>query len=304
MTVMMSPVSERAAGCDRLALATGGRHSPGVRRDSLSDLSTADICRPVESPEDILKSGVRVTKRLLGVDVVFAALPCSNGGYRVTAQEGLLDCRWDSVNILSGCKLAATAIETRRGVLLSDYTETLAISDHYRSVVAAEGLRALACAPALSSSGDSALFYIGQRRSGGLTIAQFEEFQSIVNATGLVLATAARHREFSRQLDMIAGIARSAAQGTEDAGELRTALARICAAANGHLDQGDSGIHVTPRERDVLQLLAQGASNRMIATRLVLSETTIKGYIHTLLSKFDAGSRLEIVAIARRRGMI
>jgi len=53
----------------------------------------------------------------------------------------------------------------------------------------------------------------------------------------------------------------------------------------------------------VLALLADGASNRQIAARLVISEPTVKEHVRALLRKLDAGSRLEAIARARRAGL-
>jgi len=57
---------------------------------------------------------------------------------------------------------------------------------------------------------------------------------------------------------------------------------------------------LTHGERVVLDLLADGALNRRIAKRLVLSEHTAKGYVREISSKLGATSRPKAVAIARR----
>ena len=61
---------------------------------------------------------------------------------------------------------------------------------------------------------------------------------------------------------------------------------------------------LTARERDVLILLSQGASNRVIADRLFLSEATVKGYMTSLLEKLGASSRLEAVVRAHEAGLV
>ena len=62
--------------------------------------------------------------------------------------------------------------------------------------------------------------------------------------------------------------------------------------------------HLSGRERDVLQLLAEGRSNRAIAERLGLSEATVKGHVSRLLDKLNASSRLEAVVRASDAGLI
>lgn len=63
--------------------------------------------------------------------------------------------------------------------------------------------------------------------------------------------------------------------------------------------RGDGGrVRLTSRERDVLQLLAEGCANKIIAERLALAETTVKGYVGTLMEKLGATSRLHAVVRA------
>lgn len=63
-------------------------------------------------------------------------------------------------------------------------------------------------------------------------------------------------------------------------------------------------VELTPREREVLQLLAEGCSNRLIAERLFLAETTVKGYVSNLLDKLHAKSRLQAVIRASEQGLL
>jgi DNA-binding NarL/FixJ family response regulator len=60
---------------------------------------------------------------------------------------------------------------------------------------------------------------------------------------------------------------------------------------------------LSPREREVLALLAEGASNKEIARALALSVHTIKFHIASLTEKLGARSRVEAVAIAVRAGL-
>jgi len=62
--------------------------------------------------------------------------------------------------------------------------------------------------------------------------------------------------------------------------------------------------HLTPREREVLELVAEGLSNRAIAERLGNSEHTVKFHVSSLLGKFGAVTRAELVGLAIRRGLI
>ena len=68
-------------------------------------------------------------------------------------------------------------------------------------------------------------------------------------------------------------------------------------------DEGDHDT-LTPRELEVLRLVAQGLSNRAMAERLFVTERTIKFHVSSLLSKLGAENRTEAVSIAVRRGLI
>ena len=59
---------------------------------------------------------------------------------------------------------------------------------------------------------------------------------------------------------------------------------------------------LTSREREILQLMAQGLPNKGIAARLNISPHTVKFHIASVMAKLGAGSRTEAVAIGARRG--
>ena len=61
---------------------------------------------------------------------------------------------------------------------------------------------------------------------------------------------------------------------------------------------------LTPREIDVLRLVAFGNPNKEIAAQLSISEETVKSYIKNILSKLGANDRTHAVAIAVKRGII
>ncbi len=61
---------------------------------------------------------------------------------------------------------------------------------------------------------------------------------------------------------------------------------------------------LTPREQQVLELLAQGLSTDVIGERLFVSRNTVRNHVQRLMTKLEAHSRLEAVAIAVRRGLV
>ncbi len=60
---------------------------------------------------------------------------------------------------------------------------------------------------------------------------------------------------------------------------------------------------LSDREREVLLLLAQGASNREIADRLFITEGTVKNHVSNVLGKLQAENRTQAAEIARRYGL-
>jgi DNA-binding CsgD family transcriptional regulator len=67
---------------------------------------------------------------------------------------------------------------------------------------------------------------------------------------------------------------------------------------------GPDEFQLTPRERDVLALLAEGRSNKEIARVLGISVHTAKFHVGQLLDKLDATGRTDAVAHAARKGII
>jgi DNA-binding NarL/FixJ family response regulator len=61
---------------------------------------------------------------------------------------------------------------------------------------------------------------------------------------------------------------------------------------------------LTPREREVLALLAEGLANKAIAPRLGITEHTVKAHVAAIYDKLHAGNRAEAVVAAARQGLL
>jgi DNA-binding NarL/FixJ family response regulator len=128
----------------------------------------------------------------------------------------------------------------------------------------------------------------------------------------IVLTTSADHRSLTRAVDAGAAGFLSKDQRLD---ELVDAIHRVMA---GHMvvapallpvllragEEGSAALRLSRREADVLQLMADGASNQEIADQLHLSHHTVRNHVQHIFARLGAHSKLEAVAIGLRRGLV
>jgi DNA-binding CsgD family transcriptional regulator len=117
------------------------------------------------------------------------------------------------------------------------------------------------------------------------------EVESLAGRARLNLRTAARDADGGTD----GGAAASAAAGTRGGGNGRDGTASA--------DPGDP-FGLTPRERQVLSLLAQGATNRQIGAALYMAEKTASVHVSRILAKLDVQGRTEAAAVAHRLHLV
>ncbi len=78
----------------------------------------------------------------------------------------------------------------------------------------------------------------------------------------------------------------------------------LAPAAAAKLAEGVTRVHLTPRELTTLRLMADGKSNKEIATELSISDRTVKTHLGHLFEKLGVTSRTEAVKVAARRGLV
>lgn len=85
------------------------------------------------------------------------------------------------------------------------------------------------------------------------------------------------------------------------------ALVGKVAASASRMAKGEfwpgAGLGLSQRESEVLFLLVQGASNKVVASRLTLGEETVKTHVSSILRKLNVSHRTEAVALALREGI-
>jgi DNA-binding NarL/FixJ family response regulator len=65
-----------------------------------------------------------------------------------------------------------------------------------------------------------------------------------------------------------------------------------------------AGEDLSLREKEVLQLVAQGATNKEIASQLFIAENTVKNHLRNILAKLHLGNRVQAAAYALRQGLM
>ena len=112
-----------------------------------------------------------------------------------------------------------------------------------------------------------------------------------LGSAGYVLKSAGRD-------ELLTALRVAAEGGTYLPGELMEPLVA------GFTGRGGPTGKLSPRERQVLQLVADGYENKQIATELELSEATVKTYLRGVFERLEVSSRAEAVAVGLRLGVI
>ncbi|HLH46466.1 MAG TPA: AAA family ATPase [Acidimicrobiales bacterium] len=181
-------------------------------------------------------------------------------------------------------------------------------SDAWLARVEAEGARLRWTCGVAAESADSLV-------AGWVAaVTAFERFGHVFEAArsrarlAAVLRAAGRWEEAGRE----AALAREVASRLQ-AGPLLAELSGLgmgvgagggAGAAAGGRSGGPADEELTPREREVLELVAAGRSNREVGEQLFISAKTASVHVSNILAKLGVRSRTEAVAVARRRGLV
>ncbi|MBI5288835.1 MAG: response regulator transcription factor [Chloroflexi bacterium] len=132
-----------------------------------------------------------------------------------------------------------------------------------------------------------------------LMLTSFAEEETVVaavlaGAAGYVLKNVAR----SRLLEALRSVARG--ESLLDSKVTKGVLEKLVAAKDKSAQDDD----LTPREREVLILIAEGATNKEIAQKLVVSENTARNHVSHILGKLGFNRRSEAAAYAVKKGLV
>jgi DNA-binding CsgD family transcriptional regulator len=218
----------------------------------------------------VLLAAVDLARRMSLADSSFVAVADRDGRFPIDARVGLHEPNWSQVTIHPGRGIGGQVLADRVPRTSDNYLEDPSITGEYVPIMRREDLRGLAVVPVDDLCAEArcmtpaALVYVSTHRMGAPGDRVVDELQRIAEMAAVGLAHV---RQRSRP---------------------------------GPLDR----CGLTSRELEVLELLDDGYSNRLIADQLVLAEATVKGHVRAILRKLDAASRLAAVASARRRGLL
>ena len=214
--------------------------------------------------------------------------------------------------VRSNSGLGGASMVVGRPLSVADYRNTSSITHDYDTPVLTEGIRSVLAVPVVVDGAPRAMLYGAYRASapmGG-------------RAVDLMVASARRigdelriRDEVDRRLRMQEATTTTAA-GSELIREVHAELRRLAADAQPGMREdlarlaarltgpGESTVHLTPRELDVLAQVALGCTNAEAAERLSLRTETVKSYLRSAAAKLGAHTRIESVSRARRLGLL
>lgn len=155
-----------------------------------------------------------------------------------------------------------------------------------------EGVDVVVCDVADATSATSALENAPKGVPVLALVSAPEKARELVRAgvRGVLNRDAPEERLRAASIAVAAGLCTLDEQTLEDLVSPRTAETRATV--------------LTPREQQVLELLAEGLSNKVIALRLDISEHTAKFHVNSILDKLEADTRTDAVMRAARSGML
>jgi len=198
-----------------------------------------------------------------------------------------------------GAKLRAEIMQSRVQAAADDLD--LPVPSAHAASAAADVARALGEAdPALYAAAAEA--WEALERPYPAAQSRFAQAEAHLRAGDRDATIAAARAAHAAARRLGAGWLASEVEGLAARARLRLDDAAPAAVANGDGEE-EAAFGLTPRELQVLALLAEGATNREIGAQLFMAEKTASVHVSRILSKLDVRSRTEAAAVAHRHGL-
>ncbi len=282
--------------------------------------------RTDERVNEHVRAVIRQLTRTGSLPVVFggAVSPKAND-VRIDFVAGGVTSALVGLRISAGSGLGGRVVVTARPHYVPDYLSDSRISHEYDGPVAAEGLRAIAAVPLVVNDAVLAVIYAGVRGSSPLGGRVLDVLQRAVVRAGIDLAVHVelerRYAEFENQVVRTSAQVMDArsrnfrylrevyeelrvlTQEIDDVG-LRERFAVACERLGGNSHIDPHVVPLSPRELEVVDLIADGCSNKEAGNRMGLTTETVKSYLRSASRKLGTHNRTETVSFARRAGLV
>lgn len=214
------------------------------------------------------------------------------------------------VTVDAGHGLGGKVISMNRPVAVDDYLRTPRITHRYNTIIASEGLRAMAAVPVVVDREPIAVLYGALHTDDPLGARTFDVLADEARVLEQQIVAGRYSPDKSPELDELRdrltqafGRLRMLGRSVDDH-VLAAEIERITEALLDAASSDGASVTLTRRESDVLTLAALGRSNTRIADELGLGVYTVKGYLKNAMGKLGASTRLEAVVTARRQGLL
>lgn len=269
---------------------------------------------------DHLERTLEKVRRLTGVALAFGG-PVDSDGVLLSHFNGPVVGPLSGVKLKTGTGLGGKVAVAQRPIVLGDYVASPGITHQYDRVIKAEGLRSMAAIPVVVGRQSIAVVY-GALRSpetvGGrvvdILVREVRVLeQQVAVEQALDDVRAVTREDIFRENRLLRGSLRDLyadlrqlAASTKDPIVRLELQKRLTDLEKTHRARphATSSINLTPRELDVLTVVATGAKNSEIAAILNLTTSTVKSYMKVIMNKLDASTRYEAVNVARRAALI
>lgn len=266
------------------------------------------VLRP--SDRELVRATSARLRRATGIPVVFAGLR-DQGVIHVTESVGHQTAALRTIMVTPQRGLGGLIWLNKRTTLIRDYGSAREITHDFDDQILGEGITDLAAAPIVVDGSVRGLIYAGWRGGGHLG----DEAVAALSVEAGRVATELRTRdEVDRRLAAMATIQQTQAPAVELLDELRDIAAAsgddetrrrlldLVDQAGGDRQAGEPSVALTPRQLEVLSLVAMGFGNRVVADRLGLTVDTVKTYLRAAMVRLGAHTRHEAVIKARGAG--